>query len=214
MKYQLVIFDMDGTILDTLTDLKNAINYALTEHGFPERTLEEVRMFVGNGLSMLVKRAVPPICSREQMEAVSASFNAYYPVHCTENTRPYEGILDLIRELRARGLKTAVVSNKPDYGVQGLVEEFFPNCFDAAVGDREGYQKKPAPDSVNEVLSRLQIDRSRAVYVGDSDVDLETARNAGLPCISVEWGFRSHEFLIEHGALTLVTKPQQILDLI
>lgn len=214
MKYQLAIFDMDGTILNTLEDLKNATNYALRLHGYPERTLDEIRRFVGNGLLMLIRRAVPEGCTEEQIQKVSVSFHEYYQVHCADTTKPYDGILSLIRNLRAHGVKTAVVSNKPDYGVQELTAKYFPDCFDAAVGEREGIRKKPAPDSVNEVLMRLQIDRTNAIYIGDSDVDLDTAKNAGMPCISVEWGFRSHDFLLQHGAITLVTEPEQILNLI
>jgi phosphoglycolate phosphatase len=214
MKYKLAIFDMDGTILDTLEDLKNATNYALRTHGLPERTLDEVRSFVGNGILLLIQRAVPAHTAEPTIQAVFQTFTAYYAEHCADATKPYDGIVPLIQALRTAGIKTAVVSNKADFAVQELVIEYFDGCFDAAVGERKGMNKKPAPDSVYEVLSLLEIDKSEAVYIGDSDVDLETAKNSGLPCIAVEWGFRTHDFLIEHGADILVSKPEEILELL
>ena len=212
--YKLVIFDMDGTILDTLEDLKNATNYALRAHNYPERTLEEVKSFVGNGILLLIKRAVPEGTGEEDIQRVYETFTKYYGEHCADATKPYDGILPLIQSLRANGIKTAVVSNKADFAVQELVEAYFPDCFDVAIGERAGIQKKPAPDSVFEVIRALNMTPEDAVYVGDSDVDLATAKNAGLPCIAVEWGFRSHDFLISHGATTLITKPEEILSLV
>lgn len=214
MKYSLAIFDMDGTILDTLEDLKNATNYALCANGFPERTLDEVRQFVGNGILMLIKRAVPAGTEEAMIQQVFQTFTSYYAEHCADATKPYDGIIPLIQSLRAAGIKTAVVSNKADFAVQELVKTYFDGCFDAAVGERTGIQKKPAPDSVYEVISTLQLKQSDAVYIGDSDVDLATAKNAGLPCIAVEWGFRTREFLLEHGAELLVARPEEILSIL
>jgi len=196
---KLAIFDLDGTILDTLQDLAEATNYALRENGFPERSLEEIRSFVGNGAKNLIIRAVPDDCP-DSVSCVYDSFNRYYSTHTVVHTAPYPGIPELIRQLRARGILTAVVSNKPDYGVQTLCEQFFPGLFDYAVGEREGIRRKPAPDSCFAAMEALQVAPANAVYIGDSDVDIATARNAGMPCISVSYGFRSRDFLLEHGA--------------
>lgn len=212
--YKLAIFDMDGTILDTLEDLKDSVNYALCECGYPERTYDEVRSFVGNGIRKLIERAVPDGTSLENIDNVHNAFTDYYKLHCADKTKAYDGIKPLISELRRNGIKTAVVSNKADYGVQELCREYFDGLFDYAVGEREGIRRKPAPDSVNEALKVLGFDKSEAVYIGDSDVDFETAENAGLPCISVLWGFRDEDFLRKIGAKTFVSKPSEILDII
>lgn len=214
MKYKLAIFDMDGTILDTLEDLKNSANYALRTNGLPERTLDEIRAFVGNGISALIKRAVPTGTDEALQEQVFQTFTAYYAKHCADATKPYEGIVPLLHALRASGIHTAVVSNKADFAVQELVNTYFDRCFDAAIGEHSGIRKKPAPDMVYEVISALQMKPSDAIYIGDSDVDLATAKNAGLPCISVEWGFRTRDFLMEHGAELLIRKPEEILSLL
>lgn len=210
MKYKLAIFDMDGTILNTLDDLADSTNYALRENSLPERTIGEVRSFVGNGIRKLIERAVPAGSDTAQIDRVHESFTAHYKVHCADKTRPYDGMIELLRDLRAAGCMTAVVSNKADYGVQTLCRDYFPGLFDMAVGEREGIRKKPSPDSVNEVLEKLGVPRAAAVYIGDSDVDIETAKNAGLDCIAVEWGFRDREFLMEHGAVRLVREPRAI----
>lgn len=210
MKYQLVIFDLDGTILDTLEDLKNSTNAALAAFQYPARTLEEVRQFVGNGIGLLIERAVPAGTTRQQTDKVLEFFRQHYKVHCKENTRPYEGIPELIQSLRQAGVLTAVVSNKADFAVQELCREYFPDCFDFVVGEREGIRRKPYPDSVNEVIEKLGIDKTSAVYVGDSDVDVQTAENAGTAGIFVTWGFRSREFLQQNGAEYLAETPRQL----
>lgn len=196
MKYKLAIFDMDGTILDTLVDLAEAVNYALRKAGLPERSLQEVRSYLGNGMLRLIRLAAPEDASAELLAELKETFTEYYKAHCSAHTRPYDGIVELIEELRARGVKTAVVSNKPDFGVQLLVQDYFPTSFDAAVGERIGIAKKPAPDSVNEVLRLLDISREAAVYIGDSEVDIETARNAGMTGVIVTWGFRDEDYLL------------------
>ena len=196
MKYKLAIFDMDGTILDTLVDLAEAVNYALRKAGLPERSLQEVRSYLGNGMLRLIRLAAPEDASAELLAELKETFTEYYKAHCSANTRPYDGVVELIEELRARGVKTAVVSNKPDFGVQLLVRDYFPTSFDAAVGERTGIAKKPAPDSVNEVLRLLAISREEAVYIGDSEVDIETARNAGMTGVIVTWGFRDEDYLL------------------
>lgn len=204
MKYELIIFDLDGTILDTLEDLADSMNYALTKHGYPTRTIEEVRSFVGNGLLMLTRRAIAPETDENRIQRVLAEQKAYYKEHCADKTEPYEGVVDLLEELKTAGCKLAVVSNKADYAVQILCEQYFTGIFHMAVGEKENVRKKPAPDAVNAVLENLQIDRRKAVYVGDSEVDIETAANANIPAVLVDWGFRDALFLQEQGAKTLV----------
>lgn len=212
--YKLAVFDMDGTILDTLEDLKDSTNFALEKCGYPTRSYDEVRRFVGNGIRKLIERAVPEGLTTEQIDRVHEVFTEHYKVHCADKTKAYDGIKPLLEKLRASGVKTAVVSNKADYGVQELCKEYFDGLFDYAVGEREGIRRKPAPDAVNEALRVLGIDKSEAVYIGDSDVDFETAKNAELPCISVLWGFRDEEFLREKGATLFVRDPAEIYDII
>ena len=202
MKYSLAVFDMDGTILDTLDDLTNTLNLSLEEAGLPLRTKEEVRSFVGNGVGKLIERALPEVFARN------------YKLHCADLTRPYDGVPELIAALRARGVKTAVVSNKVDFAVRQLAEDYFPGLFDIAVGEREGVKRKPAPDSVFAVMDALGVRREETVYIGDSDVDVETAKNAGVDLIGVEWGFRPREVLLEHGAKVTVKRTDELLRLI
>ena len=214
MRYKLAIFDMDGTILNTLEDLADTTNYALRINGFQERTLEEVKQFVGNGIRRLLERALPQGVTEETIGKVQKDFSAYYKIHCADKTRPYDGIPELLRKLRKGGCKTAVVSNKADFGVQELCLQYFDGMFDAAVGEREGIKRKPAPDSVNEVMRYLQISREDAVYIGDSEVDIQTAENAEMDSIIVEWGFRDRPFLEEKGARVFVKNPEEIAELI
>lgn len=214
MNYELVIFDMDGTILDTLEDLKNSTNYALKQSGYPEHPLENIRQFVGNGIQKLIERAVPEGTSEADRQKVYEAFRAHYKVHCADNTKPYDGIPDLIIKLREAGIKTAVVSNKADPAVQDLVIEYFPNMFDVSVGEKPGVAKKPAPDAVDFVLETLSIPRERAIYIGDSDVDIATAENSHMDSIIVTWGFRDLEFLKAHGAKTIVDTTEEILELL
>ena len=214
MRYKLIVFDMDGTILDTLEDLADSVNYALQQCDLPTRSLEEVRFFVGNGIRKLIERAVPSGTTVEQTDQVHAIFTERYQAHCADKTRAYEGIPELLGELRSRGYQTAVVSNKADYAVQELCEQYFQGLFDAAVGEREGVRRKPCPDAVFTVLEKLQTDKADAVYVGDSDVDIETARNAGMDGIFVSWGFRGEAFLREHGAQVVADRPAEVLELV
>lgn len=204
MKYKLAIFDMDGTILDTLVDLANAVNHALAEKNLPQRSFMEIRSYLGNGMLNLIRLSAPKGASDTEINELKDIFTNYYKAHCAENTKPYDGILELIAELRAQGVKTAVVSNKPDFGVQLLVKEHFPTSFDFAVGEKEGIAKKPAPDSVNAVLKKLNLDRKNAVYIGDSEVDYATAKNAEMDDIIVTWGFRDEDYLQSLGAKTIV----------
>lgn len=198
--YQLAIFDLDGTLLDTLDDLRQGINYALMTQGFAPRTREEVRAFVGNGIQRLVARAVPADATEAQRAAVLAAFTPYYAAHCADNTRPYAGIPELLTRLREAGVICALVSNKPDYAVQSLSAQYFPGLLAYSVGAKEGVRKKPYPDAVDAVLAHLGIERQGAVYIGDSEVDVETARNAKLSCVAVSWGFRDRQVLLDAGA--------------
>ena len=207
-RYHAILFDMDGTLLDTLTDMQDAVNHVLAAHGLPLRTLEEVRRFVGNGAGPLIHRALPEGYPQEQK--VLAEYRAYYQAHNCIRTCPYPGIPELLEQLRQRGLKLAVVSNKPDEAVRPLVAEHFGALADIAMGETAQRRRKPAPDMVNDALAALGADKSRAVYVGDSEVDIETARNAGIPCISVTWGFRDREQLVEAKATELAADAGEL----
>ena len=210
MSYDTYIFDLDGTLLDTLQDLATSVNYALRQHRMPEHSIDDVRRFVGNGVRRLMERAVPEGTADPAFEAAFATFREYYMEHSLDTTRPYDGIPELIHELKQRGCRMAVVSNKMMAATQELVHHFFPEI-EVAIGEHEaeGIRKKPAPDTVFAAMK--QLGQGSAVYVGDSDVDLATARNSGLPCISVLWGFRDREFLLAHGATIFVEKPCEIL---
>lgn len=214
MRYKLAVFDMDGTILNTLEDLADSTNYALKANGLPERTIDEVRRFVGNGIRLLIERAVPTDTDKKLTDKVFDTFKEYYKTYCAVKTRPYDGIKDVLLELRKAGCLTAVVSNKADFAVQDLCKDYFDNLFDFAIGEREGIKKKPAPDSVFEVLSKLNVEKDNAVYIGDSDVDFATSVNAGMDVIMVGWGFRDEEFLREKGAKRIIKQPSEILDII
>lgn len=203
MKYRVAIFDMDGTILDTLEDLSVSVNYALGELGFPPRSRAEVRAFLGNGALKLIRRSAPEGLAEERLEELYRTFAAHYKDHCADHTAPYEGILPLLEELKAKGLALAVVSNKDDAAVKILSEQYFPGIFSCSVGRRDGVREKPAPDTVEKVLSHLGLSSSEAVYIGDSDVDVATAENAGMDGIAVTWGFRDEAFLRAHGATVL-----------
>lgn len=212
--YSTYIFDLDGTLLDTLTDLAASCNYALRTHGMPEHSIDDVRRFVGNGVRKLMERAIPDGDANPDFEATFATFREHYMVHSLDTTKPYPGIMDALVELKARGCRLAVVSNKMMAATVELCKFFFPETIEVAIGENEaeGIRKKPAPDTVFAALKQLGVSGDNAVYVGDSDVDLATARNSGLPCISVLWGFRDREFLLDHGATTFITSPKELLD--
>lgn len=216
MKYTAVIFDMDGTTLNTLDDLTEAVNHALDKLHLPRRKQEEVRGFAGNGVRKLIERSVPVASSSNVVEQVYAAFSDYYAVHCADHTRPYDGIAEAIAALKQMGVKCAIVSNKDDYAVQELVERLLHGMFDYAVGVSGTVRPKPAPDTAITAMKALGVDAScpNAVYVGDSEVDIETAHNAGIPCISVTWGFKTREFLVEHGATAIVDTTQDMLQAI
>ena len=212
--YSTYIFDLDGTLLDTLADLAASCNYALRTHGMPEHSIDDVRRFVGNGVRKLMERAIPDGEANPDFEATFATFREYYMHHSLDTTKPYPGIMDTLVELKARGCRLAVVSNKMMAATVELCKHFFPDTIEVAIGENEagGIKKKPAPDTVLAALKQLGVSGEDAVYVGDSDVDLATARNSGLPCISVLWGFRDRDFLLDHGATTFITSPKELLD--
>ena len=218
--YDTFIFDLDGTLLDTLGDLAAAVNYSLRTHGMLEHSIDDVRRFVGNGVHLLMERAVPNGEQNPLFEQALATFRAYYLEHSLDTTRPYDGIPETLAELKRRGKRLAVVSNKFQTATEELCRHFFPDTIEVAIGENEaaGIRKKPAPDTVREALRILAsapsclLQLGETVYVGDSDVDILTARNSGLPCISVLWGFRDREFLIQHGATTFVSSPAELLQ--
>jgi len=210
MRYPAVIFDMDGTVLNTLEDLLTSLNLTLDEFGLPRRDLGEMRHFVGNGMRYQIQCGAGPGTAPEKIDEMLPVYVKNYQIHGAEKTRPYEGVPELIGRLRAAGCKTAVVSNKNDAAVRRLSDLYFPGLFDVSVGEREGIRKKPAPDSVNEVLQKLGVSRQEAVYVGDSEVDVQTAENAGLDLIAVGWGFRTREELLESGAKRIFSSPEEV----
>ena len=210
-EFDTYIFDLDGTLLSTLNDLAASTNYALRWVGMPERTIEEIRMFVGNGVKLLMERAIPNGINNPKFEETYAKFREHYLEHNLDTTSPYDGIPELLRELKRRGKKLAIVSNKFYAATQDLAKHFFPDTIEVAIGERETIRKKPAPDTVLEALRQLGASKEGAVYIGDSDVDIMTAKNCGLPCISVLWGFRDKDFLIQHGGTIFVNKPADIL---
>lgn len=211
-QYSTYIFDLDGTLLDTIQDLATSVNYALCQCRMPERTLDEVRRFVGNGVRLLMIRAVPGGEDNPRFQEAFDIFRSHYLEHSLDTTAPYPGIMEMLQRLKANGKRMAVVSNKFDTATKELIRHFFGNLIEVAIGENEaaGVRKKPAPDTVNEALRQLGVGKEDAVYVGDSDVDIQTARNSGLPCISVLWGFRDREFLLENGATTFVQSPDNI----
>lgn len=205
-----VIFDLDGTLLNTLEDLKNSTNFALNELGFPKRSLEEVRCFVGNGVRKLIERAVPQSCDKETTEKCLEIFKKNYSENMYNNTTPYNSILEILKDLRNNGLKIGVVSNKFDFAVKELCKKYFEDLVDIAIGQADDVPKKPAPDGVLKAIK--QLGAQNVVYVGDSEVDVQTAKNADIPCIGVTWGFRDRKDL--EGADFIIDKPHDIINII
>ena len=214
MKYEAVVFDLDGTLTDTLSDLKNSVNYALSEFGFPERSLDEVRRFVGNGVRRLMYLSVPDGTPQTTAEDCLAVFKKHYKENSLVETKPYDGIMPMLNELKRRGVKTAVVTNNMQEAAADIVRFFFDGLIDETIGQTDGAAQKPQPDGVFLALKKLGVSTGKSVYVGDSDVDCVTARNAGLPCIGAAWGFRGREVLAENGADFIIDRPSEILDLI
>lgn len=199
MKYKTLLFDLDGTLLDTLTDLYLAVDHALDAFGMPRRSYDEVRMMVGNGIKILIDRAVPTGTPTEKTAVVLNEFRTYYGINSRVHTAPYDGVLSVLKILSENGYHMAVISNKVDFAVKDLNRDFFAEYIPIAIGDREGKNKKPAPDSLFEAMELLGVTKEECLYIGDSDVDIETAKNAGIPCIGCAWGFRGRDFLRDHG---------------
>ena len=214
MRYETVIFDMDGTILETLEDIADSVNVTMDHVGYPRRTLDEVRSFVGNGVAKLIERCVPQGENDPQFTRALDFYKQWYADHAQVKTGPYPGIAGLLDELKRRGVKIAVVSNKPDGSVKDLCEFYFPGVFPVAIGDRAEWRKKPAPDSVFEAMRALNARAETTVYVGDSEVDVSTAANAGLDCITVTWGFRDEGELRQYGAKLFAHTARELLDLL
>ncbi len=214
MKYQALIFDLDGTLLDTLDDLWDSVNAVLAKYGYPLKTRDEVCAAVGNGIAILIARVLPAGREDPAFDRVLADFKAYYGEHCEDKTAPYAGIPEMLAELKAAGVKMAIVSNKADFAVKQLAKAWFGDVIKVAIGENEaaGIRKKPAPDTVDLALRELGLTREDAAYVGDSEVDVQTAQNAGMPCLSVTWGFRSRETLLAAGADHLLDTPVRMLD--
>lgn len=214
MTIRAVIWDLDGTLLNTLCDLANSTNAALAKNGLPQRTMDEVRAFVGNGVAKLIERAVPRGYPPEETRRVLDDFVAHYAAHSRDTTRPYDGVLPMLDALVARGVRMGIVSNKIDFAVRELSDAYFGDRMQVAVGDDPSRRKKPAPDSVLEAMRRLGVTAAETVYVGDSDVDVMTARNAGVTCCAVSWGFRSEESLRQAGATHIAATPDELLALL
>lgn len=209
-----VIFDLDGTLLNTLDDLADSTNYALSKFGYPTRTIDEVRQFVGNGVAKLIERAIPEGKNNPNFEKCLSIFKENYAQNMYNKTAPYNGIIEMLSNLKSKGIKIAVVSNKFDLAVKELCKKYFEGFIDFAAGENEaqGIKKKPAPDTVLSVLNEFNFAPEDAVYVGDSDVDIMTAKNSKMPCISVTWGFRDEKFLLENGATILINAPSEIYN--
>lgn len=222
--YRVVLFDLDGTLLDTLDDLHAAVNFVLEKYRLPIRTRDEVRAFIGNGIVKLMERSVGAgMRSTVNMDAVVDDFKAYYGAHCQEKTKPYDGVMELLARLKQLGVKVGVVSNKAHFATAQLCEYYFGNLVDVAIGENEaeGVRKKPAPDSVFAAMVAVGADgaigavnASDVVYVGDSEVDIQTALNAGVDCISVCWGMKDREFLVENGASVLISSVEELADVL
>ena len=213
MKVKAVIFDLDGTLLNTLTDLSASVNYTLERFGFPLRSEREVRSYLGNGIRALVERSLPAD-KKDMTDECLKVFKDYYDIHKDDNTAPYDGIVDMLRSVKAAGLKTAIVSNKYDAAVQYLKDVTFSGLIDFAVGEGNGIAAKPAPDGVWLALKKLDAVKEESVYVGDSEVDLMTAENSGLKCVAVTWGFRDREELILRGAKNVIDAPDRLASLL
>lgn len=215
-KIKCILFDLDGTLLNTLDDLQDAVNAALSAYALPLRTKEEVCSFVGNGIAKLVERAIPGGIKHPQFDDIYAYFCDYYEKHCQDKTSVYEGILPLLDQLKKEGIKLAVVSNKANFAVQELIPTYFGKRMDAAHGEEEsaGIKKKPAPDMVFLTLNELSCLPEESLYVGDSEVDRQTAINAGVPCVSVSWGYRSRRFLKAHGAEYIIDHPSELINIL
>ena len=213
-KINTVVFDMDGTVLNTIDDLATSVNYAMEKFGFPQRTVEDYRRAVGNGIRRAIELTVPEGTSQEVIDEMVPVFKEHYDEHCLDKTRPYDGIIELMKELKKRGYKMAIVSNKIDSAVKELNQRFFSEAIEVAIGEKPGVNRKPAPDMVWDALKELGSTQEESIYIGDSEVDFATANNSNLPCISVLWGFRDKDLLEEIGAQVFAEKPSDVLEIL
>ncbi len=213
-KINTVIFDMDGTVLNTLDDLTDSVNHVFLQFGLPERTKEDYRKYFGNGIKYAMKCAAPAETPEQLFDSMVPVFREYYNEHCLDKTAPYEGIMELMKALHDKGYKMAIVSNKIDTAVKELKERFFSKYVSVAIGEKPGIKRKPAADTVISALSELGSSREEAVYIGDSEVDLQTAKNAGIPCIAVLWGFRDKDMLLKNGAAVFAATPPEVMDIL
>lgn len=209
-----VIFDLDGTLLYTLEDLKNSVNFALKTNGFKERSIDEVREFVGNGIESLMRKSVPQNISEKTFQSCFEDFKSHYRIHSEDNTEEYDGITEMLKALKQNNILLAVVSNKADFAVKTLCNKYFPELLDVVFGEREGIKRKPSPDSVNEVVKLLNTEKVNCLYVGDSDVDVKTAHNAGIKCIACTWGFRSRNVLEKENPEYIIDSVTEILKIV
>ena len=214
MTINTVIFDLDGTLLYTIEDLTDSTNYALEQFNYPKRTIEEITNFVGNGVHLLIERALPQGKDDPNFDECLKIFKEHYSQNMFNKTKPYDGIIDMLKSMKSQGYNTAVVSNKFDSAVKELCKTYFNGLIDSAIGQRDNVAKKPAPDSILEVLKELGATKEECIFVGDSEVDIQTAENAGIPCLSVTWGYKSIDFLYKNGAETLIYSPEEILELV
>ncbi len=205
-----IIFDLDGTLLDTLADLACSVNYALEKYHLPTHSKDRVRQMVGNGVTVLMERAIPGGRSFPEFDNCLGDFKEHYEIHKKDFTKPFPGIMEFLKSAYGAGYKMAVVSNKFDLAVKGLCEDFFSPYITTAIGESAQTAPKPAPDTVLKAMEELHVSPCQCVYVGDSDVDIMTAQNANIPCISVSWGFRSRQFLKEHGASAIVDTTDEL----
>ena len=214
MTYQAAIFDLDGTLLNTLPDLHASVNATLSLYGFPERSEDEIRRAVGDGVGMLIARSIPEGANDPRYEDCLSAFREHYAKHAADRTAPYAGILSLLAALKAKGIRIGVVSNKFDAAVKALCRTYFGDLVELAVGEREGIRRKPCPDSLLAVSDNFSLTPKQCIYIGDSEQDILTARAAGLDCLSVTWGFRSRKALLTAGATQLIDSPADILSLL
>lgn len=210
MSYLAVLFDMDGTVLDTLDDLADSVNYSLRHFALPMVSRERVAQSLGNGAAYLIRHCVPAGTPDTLCDEILAFYKPWYDAHCRIKTRPYEGILNLMKMLQVQGVRQAIISNKPDSAVQELAEVFFPGLMDVVIGDSPAVRRKPAPDTVLAAAEKMGIPVSACVYIGDTEVDIETARNATMDCIAVTWGFRTEEQLLAAGADNIAHSPAEL----
>lgn len=210
MKYKAVLYDMDGTVLDTLRDLTDAVNHSLAHFALPSVTDAQVRASLGNGAAKLIEKCVPDGTGDELTERVLQYYKPYYDAHCSVKTAPYPGIIALMTRLKEAGVKQAVISNKPDFAVRELAEEFFAGLLEFAVGESETVRRKPCPDAVNAAAEAMGLGKTECVYIGDTEVDILTAQNAGMDCVAVAWGFRDEAELEAAGAESIVYSAEEL----